>query len=164
MSAGRLQIVRAARLAPQWVTGADVMKSSMVALCLALGAASSWAQDRAAVIHEQTSPVPGARFEVLQSTIAARWTFRLDRYTGRIWQLVKTKEDDNAWEEMPVAGLPQVAATARPRFQLFASGLAARHTFLLDTDTGRTWVVVRGTRRGADGAESEYFAWERFKE
>ncbi len=140
------------------------MKSSVLALCLALASSLSLAQDRAAVIHEQTSPVPGARFEVLQSTVAARWTFRLDRHTGRIWQLVKTRDDDNTWEEMPVVGLPQAGGTARPRFQLFASGLAARHTFLLDTDTGRTWVVVRGTRRGADGVEAEYFAWERFKD
>jgi hypothetical protein len=55
--------------------------------------------------HQQTSSVPGARFEVLQSTLAAKWTFRLDRYTGRVWHLVRTNDDDNVWEEMPVMDL-----------------------------------------------------------
>lgn len=55
--------------------------------------------------HQLTFPVPSARFEILQSPLAARWTFRLDRYTGKVWQLVKTKDDDNTWEEMLVGDL-----------------------------------------------------------
>ena len=113
--------------------------------------------------HQQTSSVPGARFEVLQSTLAAKWTFRLDRYTGRVWQLVRTKDEDNAWEEMPVMDL-KVQPSARPRFQLFASGLAVRHTFLLDGDTGKTWLVVTGKRKRPDGTEYEYQSWQPFAE
>jgi hypothetical protein len=29
-------------------------------------------------IHQHTTPPPNARFEIVQSQIAARWTFRLD--------------------------------------------------------------------------------------
>jgi hypothetical protein len=46
-------------------------------------------------IHQHTTPPVGARFEVLQSELAAKWTFLLDRYTGRVSQLVKTKDDEN---------------------------------------------------------------------
>lgn len=113
--------------------------------------------------HQQTSPVSGARFEVLQSTLAAKWTFRLDRYAGRVWQIVRTKDDDNAWEEMPVVDL-KVQAQARPRFQLFTSGLAVRHTFLIDGDTGKTWLVVTSKRKQPDGTEHEHHAWQPFAE
>jgi hypothetical protein len=91
-------------------------------------------------VHQQTTPPSGARFEILQSELAAKWTFRLDRYTGRVAQLVRTQEDDNTWEEMRVIGLPTVTSPSRARFQLFASGLAARYMFLIDTDTGKTWL------------------------
>lgn len=115
-------------------------------------------------VHQQTTLPVGARFEVLQSELAAKWTFRLDRFTGHVAQLVRTQDDDNTWEEMRVIGLPAVSAPSRPRFQLFASGLAARYMFLIDTDTGKTWVVVTGKRKRTDGSEYEENVWQPFAE
>lgn len=135
-----------------------------IALSLALVAGLAVAQSEPRPIHHQTSPPAGARFEVLQSTIAARFTYRLDRYTGRIWQLVRTSKDENAWEEMDVTGLPRSSSATRPRFQLITSGIAARHTFLLDTDTGKSWVVVLVNRKAADGTEVEVTVWQPFAE
>ncbi len=100
----------------------------------------------------------------MQSTLAARLTFRLDRFTGRVWEFVKTKDDDNAWQETLVIERPQVAAPKRARFQIFTSGLAVRHTFLLDTDTGKSWVLVIGKTKESDGSETEYRAWQVFAE
>lgn len=112
--------------------------------------------------HQVTTPPSGARFEVIQSTLAAKWTFRLDRYSGRIWMLVKTPDDDNAWEEMPVQERPQIQTPSRARFQLFTSGLAARHTFLLDADTGKSWLIVTGKRKDKEGNDIEYQVWQPF--
>ena len=112
--------------------------------------------------HQLTTAPSGARFEVLQSTLAARGLLRPDRYYRRVWQLVKTADDDSAWEEMLVFERPQLQAPTRPRFQLFTSGLAARHTFLLDGETGKTWLVVTGKRKDKDGSEIEYNAWQPF--
>jgi hypothetical protein len=98
-------------------------------------------------VHQHSTAPPNARFEIVQSLLAAKWTFRLDRFTGHVAQLVRTKEDDNAWEEMEVTGLPTLHAPARPRFQIFTSGLAVKHTFLIDTDIGKTWVVVTRKRK-----------------
>lgn len=139
------------------------MRELAVALSLAAVSGAAWAQD-ANPSHQLTSPVPGGRFEIVQSPLAAKWTFRLDRYTGRVWQLVKTKEDDNSWEEMPVENLPKGSGQAKPRFQLFSSGIAARFTFLLDAETGRTWVVVTGKRKRSDGTEYEVSRWAAFDE
>lgn len=112
--------------------------------------------------HQNTSLPSSARFEIIQSSLAAKWTFRLDRYSGRVWQLVKTKDDDNIWEEMPVLDLPKSKTASKPHFQLFTSGLAARHTFLIDNDTGKTWVVVTSTRTDKDGSEYEINLWQPF--
>ena len=115
-------------------------------------------------IHQHTTPPVGARFEIVQSELAAKWTFRLDRFTGHVAQLVKTEDDDNTWEEMTVLNLPPVTAPLHPRFQLFMSGLAARYTFLIDTETGKTWVVVTGKKKRADGTEYEVNSWQPFAE
>lgn len=111
-----------------------------------------------------TSGVPNARFEIVQSPLAAKWTFRLDRYTGNIWQLVRTLNEDNAWESMPVIDLPRILPATRPRFQLFAGGLAVRHTFLIDTDTGKTWTLTTSKRTKKDGTSTEVSGWILFSE
>ena len=113
-------------------------------------------------LHQQTTLPANARFEIVQSQLQARWTFRLDRFTGQVAQLVRTTGDKNTWEQMMVDGLPAITAPSRPRFQIFTSGLAARHTFLIDTDTGRTWQVVTGTRHRSDGTEYEVNLWRPF--
>src|SRR3954447_26011721 len=78
-----------------------------------------------------TTTPPGARYEVVQSSIAVKATFRLDRFTGRVWELVRTKNDENTWQQTRVYDLPAIPGASRPRFQLFTSGIALRHTFLI---------------------------------
>jgi hypothetical protein len=129
---------------------------------VAITAASASAEAQEVSQHQQTTTPPNARFEVLSSQLVARLTFRLDRFTGRIAQLVKTKDDDNTWEQMEVVGLPNVAQPSRARFQLFTSGIAARYTFLIDTDTGDSWVIVTSKRRAPDGTEYEITRWVPF--
>ncbi|MGC9997224.1 MAG: hypothetical protein ABSE79_18055 [Terriglobia bacterium] len=116
--------------------------------------------------HDRTSAPPNARFEIVQSQIAARWTFRLDRFTGRVAQLSVDAADDSvvSWWDTPVVGLPQLENPTRARFQLFTSGIAAKHTFLIDTDTGKTWLMVNEHAKRANGTEYEHIAWVPFTE
>jgi hypothetical protein len=114
-------------------------------------------------IHQQTTSPENARYEIVQSELAAKWTFRLDRFTGRVAQLVKTVNDENMWEDMEVVGLSNASTPTKPRFQIFTSGIAARHTFLLDTDTGNTWVIATDKRVRADGTEYEVHIWAPFE-
>jgi hypothetical protein len=81
---------------------------------------------------------------------------------------VRTKDDDNAWEGMwegmEVIGLTAVQNPTRAHFQLFTSGIAARYTFLIDTDTGKTWVIVSAKRKRHDGTEYEPSVWQPVEE
>ena len=113
-------------------------------------------------IHQTTTTLTNARFEIVQSELAAKWTFRIDRFTGHVAQLVRTLSDENTWEEMTIIALPEIGSFSRPRFQIFTSGIAARQTFLIDTDTGQTLVIVTSKRKGVDGREYEVSLWQPF--
>jgi hypothetical protein len=115
-------------------------------------------------IHQQTVAPSNARFEIVQSELAAKWTFRLDRYTGHVAQLTHNKDGDNVWQEMRVIGIPYITSPTRARFQIFTSGLAARHTFLIDTDTGKTWVIATSKGKNEDGTDYEDSLWQPFSE
>ena len=94
-----------------------------------------------AATPQMTTLPSDARYEIVQSPLAAKWTLRLDRYTGRVYQLVKTVNDDFVWEAMLLEGYYDMPEPNRPRFVIFSSGLAVRFTFLMDSDTGQTWVL-----------------------
>ncbi len=136
--------------------------ASVVSLVLIAGS-GLLAQENPAV-HQQTTSPPNARFEIVQSELAARWTFRLDRFTGHVAQLSSTKDGDVIWEEMQVVGLQPVRSSMQAHFQLFTSGIAARHTFLIDSDSGTTWMLVTGKRRQEDGTEYEVNVWQPFQQ
>ena len=114
-----------------------------VTFALAVSVASTLARSDASEVHQKTTLPEDARFEIVQSPLAAQWAFRLDRHTGQVFQLVKTRDDGIAWELMLVEDLPATPGfSEEPRFAIFTSGLAARHTFLMDTVTGRSWVLT----------------------
>jgi hypothetical protein len=112
-------------------------------------------------VHAQTTAPSAARYEIVESTITVRDTYRLDRYTGRVWRIVKSKDDETLWEEMSVRELPQTGDTSSPRFQIFLSGIVAKISFLLDTKTGKTWqvVVAKVDPNGGNEEENTFAVW-----
>jgi hypothetical protein len=110
--------------------------------------------------HSSSTLAANARYEIVQSHLAAKWTFRLDRVCGFVSQLVKTRDGGAAWEAMPIESLPNCVDDSARHYQLFSSSLAARHTFLMNTDTGASWVVVTQINRD----KSESAKWQRFEE
>lgn len=116
------------------------MRLLLLVLCISVNIA--FASDTAT--HQTTTLPPGARYEIVQSPLAAKFTFRLDRYTGQVYQLVKTQDGDLTWQVMLIEEQYDVPNPNRPRFVIFSSGLAVRYTFLMDSDTGQTWVLESG--------------------
>jgi hypothetical protein len=107
-------------------------------------------------------PVNG-RYEILQSALAARWTFKLDRFTGNISMLVHDKNNDFTWDAMPVLN-KGAGQDTRPHFQIYLSGISALFSFMVDTDTGRTWQLVHRSAKNADGGTEEEDVWQSFPE
>jgi hypothetical protein len=100
--------------------------------------------------HEKTTPPLNARYEIIQSQLSAKGTYKLDRACGNVYQMTKSSKDYLSWDEMPVFNLPKCTNDARPRYQLFISGLAARHSYLINTETGTTWVIVKIKTKSGD--------------
>lgn len=119
-----------------------------------------WSQNKEINIHSSTTLGSQSRYEIVQSTLAARWTFRFDKVCGNIGQLVTSKNDGVTWQSMLVVGLPKCQSDSKIRYQLFTSGLAARHTFLLNTESGKTWQI----RTFKDNQDTESSAWFPFDE
>jgi photosystem II stability/assembly factor-like uncharacterized protein len=132
----------------------------LILLVLAFSAVPISAQELPTVPPHSSSTVPpNARYEIVQSYIAAKFTFRLDRVCGLISQLVKTQDGGTAWEFMPVERRPACATDGESHYQFFSSSLAARYTFLMNTDTGMTWILTTHTNPD----ETQACEWERFE-
>lgn len=92
--------------------------------------------------HTVTSSAPSSsRFEIVQSTFTVLQTFKLDKQTGNVELLVKKLDGSDGWEDLEVVGL-KAGVPKGNHFQIFMSGMAAKLTFLLDTDTGACWQFV----------------------
>jgi hypothetical protein len=136
--------------------------TNVAAVILLLALSGNLLAQQTSDVHQQTTAPAGARFEIVQSELAAKWTFRLDRFTGQISQLVTAAGGGAAWENMIIFSPPSTTGTPHVKFQIFTSGIAARHTFLIDVETGKTWVISSEKTTDKEGHEQEYSAWEPF--
>ena len=75
------------------------MRAAILVSILLL-APSAFAQNKEPNIHSSTTLGSQSRFEIVQSTLAAKWTFRVDKSCGYVTQMVVTKDDGLAWQPM----------------------------------------------------------------
>ena len=91
--------------------------------------------------NQWTTTPPGGRFQIVQSALVLRQTFKLDNGTGHIWELGTSPGGDPMWQPVQVDNLPQIDKPT-PRFQIFCSGMAVRWCFMIDSWTGQTWILA----------------------
>ncbi len=127
------------------------MKKTVVYLFLLTLGMSAFAQEASSVSTSQL----GGRYEIIQSPLARRYTFKLDKYTGNVWQYVMSVDDNPTWQSVPRA--MDILGTLVPysitdeeisntvRYQLYIGGIAARDMFLLEIETGQTWVLTNSS-------------------
>lgn len=97
--------------------------------------------------HEATLVPSSSRFELVQSHIAARNTFRLDKYTGTVYQIVQNPDGDLYCKELKRNTHPMdVVEDGKVNYQIFTSGIAVRFTFLMNVNTGATWQLTQDTK------------------
>ena len=129
-------------------------------LCLFLLCLSAFAEDMPNNIHQMSSPVPGAHYEIAVSSWMRKLTFRLDRYNGRVWMKVVDPKDNKLWEAMYVEDHPWSTKSTHAHFQIFLSGVFASDTYLIDTDSGKVWMIVSAIRKPGDTDKSENLSWQ----
>jgi hypothetical protein len=99
--------------------------------------------------HVSTAIPEMSRFEIVQSTLVVRSTFRIDKFSGAVDQLVLASDSSLVWQQVPRIKHPAGNPTSpeRVNYQLFLSGLANRHTYLMNMNNGATWQLVQ-TKEG----------------
>lgn len=102
------------------------------------------AQQEPTPIHVTSAVPANSRYEIVQSTLAAKFTFRLDKQTGAVCQIVKSSAGGLVWDPMQVVGLPTAPASG-VHYEIFISGLASKFIFLMNLDSGRTWQLTGHT-------------------
>ncbi len=94
---------------------------------------------------EQSYATSGdSRYEIIQSGLSRKMTFKIDKYDGIVYQLVKTETDGLAWQkiERMLVSLDNLKPN-EVNFQLFLGGIAIRDCILLNIHIGATWVLVK---------------------
>jgi hypothetical protein len=121
-------------------TNNDGMKKTALIFCLIILASNLFGQEK---VSNQTTSLCGGRWEFFMSEIAAKITFKIDKFTGEVFVLAQRKDKTSTWELIKKEEnskdfqKPDVI-----NYQLFSSGLTLRHTYLLNTNTGLTWQLV----------------------
>lgn len=127
------------------------MKKTLLLIITLFLSVQFYAQDEQAVSTQMNN----ARFEVIQSPIARRYTFFLDKVEGKVFQLVHSTASGFSWQEMTVYPKDNQTYT-EPTYQLFIGGFAVSDMFLVNTKTGRTWVLVK------ENGDENQALWEEF--
>ena len=85
-----------------------------------------------------------SRYEIVQSELGARYTFKIDKYTGYVKQLVKSDDDSVTWQSIILidSSKTEDQQNNKVNYQIFTSGLGARFTFLINIKTGDTWQLT----------------------
>ena len=93
--------------------------------------------------QQQTINQP--RFSIVQSTLAAKGTFKLDSYTGDVYQLVTNTSNIESWQLLSKRrhSVPDTQIKNSKTYVLFTSTLAIRFTYLMNVNTGATWQFVQ---------------------
>ena len=100
----------------------------------------------------QTSSVPSdSRYEIVQSERGARYTFKIDKFTGEVYELVKKDDDKLGWQSVILIDLSKSEDQKdnKVNYQVFISGLGARYIFLININNGQTLQLTEDTDSGA---------------
>ena len=85
----------------------------------------------------------GGRYEIVQSPFLRKCLFKLDKYTGKVYQYIIDSEKRGKWERVVVLLESEPKDKERINFQLFFGGIAAADCFLLNIHTGETYQLTK---------------------
>lgn len=115
-------------------------------------ALAGYSQERKYAVKTDTE---AGRWEIVQSPILRKCTIKLDKYTGKTYQLVTTSNDNVTWEEILWIGdAASNRKENRINYQIFMGGIMARDCFLINIHTGETWIL------NVVDTSSERIVWE----
>jgi hypothetical protein len=109
---------------------------------------SNKTEDITSNIHRDNSLLNASyrpRYSIIQSTLAAKGTYKLDSYTGDVYQMVLAAGGRETWQKLSRQphSTPDTQFDNTNNYILFLSPLAMRFTYLMNVNTGATWQLVQ---------------------
>ena len=117
------------------------MKRTVILFALLFAGISAFAYDEES-IGQKTNTEAG-RYEIIIPDNMIRYTFRLDKFTGDIWQLVKS-DNRTTWQK--VYREPSYFDSTdkdKINYQLIVPANAPRFIMLININNGTTWQICR---------------------
>jgi hypothetical protein len=116
-----------------------MLKNGFV-VCFLIISISTYSQQNGS---NQTTSLNGGRWEFFMSDVAVRYTFKIDKFTGDVFQYVKREDETYTWQIVEkYRNVNDIVKENVINYQLFSSGQGIRYTFLLNTNSGLTWKLV----------------------
>ncbi len=116
------------------------MKKIGFIICLIILTSNVFGQQ---ISTNQSTSLCGGHWEIFLSSISLRITFKIDKYTGAVFELVQQYDKTLTWQFVGKdVRSTDVQKADTINYQLFTSGLGSGYTFLMNTNTGLTWKIV----------------------
>lgn len=97
----------------------------------------------------QTTSLSDGHWEFFMSDVAAKYTFKVDKFTGDVYQFVQREDKSYTWQFIEKETSDKdIQKQDSINYQLFSSGLGIRFTFLLNINSGLTWQLVKDEKEG----------------
>jgi hypothetical protein len=103
------------------------------------------AKDESDKNQETSLKTTSPRYQIVQSSLAARGTYKLDTYEGKVYQLVLDGSNNETWQLLKRIGnnSNDNQINGQQNYQIFLSTLAMKFTYLINVNTGATWQLVQ---------------------
>ena len=88
----------------------------------------------------------GGRYEIIQSNIKRSLYFKLDKFTGDVYQFVSTSDGGYTWQKINVEGKGLGSLNKSITYQLFMGGMMAADCILLNIETGETFMLFEDSK------------------
>ena len=102
--------------------------------------------------HQYSSAPENSRFQIVQSELTVMLTFKVDKYTGSVFLLLKGKSG-LTWQLMDAdVQVHDEKIPNQVNYQILASDNGIKSTFLINVNTGVTWQLTKDKK-------SDVFLW-----
>lgn len=102
-------------------------------------------------ISERTD-MADARFEIIQSPVARKYTIKIDKQTGETWQMVVNSKNKLCWEKLYKGSSSEddTKNEGKNNYIIFMGGVAAKDMFLMNINTGTCWQLVNDSSENSN--------------
>jgi len=119
------------------------MRKTFVIFLLMLLSVRMFAVD---VVGSVSTSQTGGRYEIIQSNIKRSLFFKLDKFTGDVYQFVSTSDGGYTWQKISVEGKRLGSLNKSITYQLFMGGMMAADCILLNIVTGETFMLFEDSK------------------